>query len=436
MQKTSSSTHQEAQEAVQIGDYVYYHPAIGKGKFSKVYFGYHSSSNDNVAVKKISKKSIERSSLERIENEVELLKKIKHQNVVSFKDVIKGTSNIYIICEYANGGDLKTLMKSHGPFNEKETKFYINQIKDAMKCLRSHNIVHRDIKPRNLLVNFKKKRQSIHYNFQDIQIKLADFGFAKQLEEDFMSETLCGTPFYMAPEIICSNKVHKSSDLWSIGIILYEMHFGTYPFGEPQNMFELKREMEFSFPGIPGISKCQDIEWCEHFYDLLFSILNQDPDQRISWEHFFNHEWFTCKCKLWMTKRVLSEDEQILQKDYNRREGSSLQTEVTVPILISKQNLHNSISKDEVENKIVSMIELIENYCDGRSFSAPTTSVPIQLLFPSTYIKEEDHTVSQPINIPRSHITRSSTYRKADTTKSVLSYIGMSFDNIKKFASK
>ncbi len=399
----------QTEESVQIGDYVYYHPSIGRGKFSRVYFGYHNISGDNVAVKKISKKCIEKSGLDRIENEVALLKKINHENIVSFRDVIIGSSNIYIICEFANGGDLKGLMNSYGTFGQEETKFYVTQIRDALSCLSTHNIVHRDLKPKNLLINFKKKKQSIHYNFREIQVKIADFGFAKQLENhDIMSETLCGTPYYMAPEIICDNKQHRLSDIWSVGIIIYELYFGCYPFGNPENIMELKKEMQAHYPTIPKIPRQGEHDsYCNHFYDLITEMLCQDPEERITWEKFFNHKWFTCGCFLLNTETCST---PILN-------SKSSSPNITEPLTI-----HN---KRECSSKIVFMVEIIDDYCTRpTSFSAPKTSAPIQIVFP---------TQSKPIAIPKNHVTHvtTSTYKKSG----IFSYIGQSIDNLKRYAS-
>lgn len=472
------SKNVQTQEAVQVGNYIYYHPAIGSGKFSRVYFGYDSSNNRDISVKKISKKSIAKATAQRIENEVELLRKVKHKNIISFVDVIKGISNIYIICDFANGGDFKSLINSHAPFNENESKHYMFQIKEAMKCLHEHNIIHRDIKPKNLLVNFKKKRNSINYNYLDVEIKLADFGFAKELKNNIMTETLCGTPLYMAPEIICKNNVHQKSDIWSLGIILYEMAFKQYPFGTPENIMELRKEMDFHYPGIPNTKNV----YCKHFNELLTKMLHQDPEKRLEWIELFEHKWFNCNCNNINKCNTISiidreiidsstsnnhqhedsdsddsnnsndsddsnnsdnkEDKERYQSMKNTNEDNinkdlesfatvdigdlSIRNSVSKPVFISKQA--SSLHSDCTSGRIVSMVDYIENYCERPlSFSAPVSSAPVSLIFPK----------SKAIDILSKHIV-TSTYRKTEDTmgSNVYSYFAKSLDNLKKYASK
>jgi serine/threonine protein kinase len=124
--------------------------------------------------------------------------------------------------EFCGGGDLKQLLKEHGRFNEFQVQYFMRQIASALKCIHQQNIVHRDLKPQNILLTEKSTNS---------QLKLADFGLAKAYEkEDELFETNCGTPIYMAPEIQMALPYTDKADLWSVGVIMFELLAGVPPF--------------------------------------------------------------------------------------------------------------------------------------------------------------------------------------------------------------
>lgn len=289
--------------SIKVGDYIYYSPAIGKGSFSKVYLGTFnkdskditnsSNSKKNVAIKKIDSSSLKKLSTARLQREIDLLKKLKHPNIVEFIDSFTDVgNNVYVVTEYCNYGSLEQYIggkKYPGILlNEEEIKSLIIQLKEGLKFLLANNILHRDLKPQNIL---------LHKEGDVLLVKIADFGFAKyfeSLEEDTMMETLCGTPLYLAPEIIKDKRYTIYSDLWSIGVIIYQLFFHTTPFKQPKNILELLRNldiMKITFNNKDNNKNKNLIS--NDAKDLLTNLLSIDPTKRITWGNFFEHPWFT-----------------------------------------------------------------------------------------------------------------------------------------------
>ena len=276
-------------ECFKISKYLYYTPPIGKGSFSKVYLGYDPENRMNVAIKKVSLKDTKKMSLSRLQREIKLLKKLNHPNIVRFIDTFTDISdNVYVITEYCNYGSLEKFIGGKGDeivqLFEDEIKTLIYQLKEGLRYLLTNNILHRDIKPQNIL---------LHRDGDEINIKIADFGFAKHfevLEVDSMMETLCGTPLYLAPEIIIDKKYTLYSDLWSVGIIMYQLFYHTTPFQTPKNILELIRNIE-------KLNIIFKKDTSNNAQDLMKTLLNPDPVKRIDWGNFFNHTWFESDSK-------------------------------------------------------------------------------------------------------------------------------------------
>ena len=169
---------------------------------------------------------------------------------------------------------------------EKFAQNYSIQLKNGMQYLFEQNIIHRDLKPQNILVS------------NDNTLKICDFGFARHFDNNIMLGTICGSPLYMAPEIMNKNKYNSKVDLWSLGIIIYEMLFGVVPF-TGKNIFELMKnikEDKLHFSEMISISfRCKM---------MLVNLLKIDPDERMTWNDFFENEWFN--------KNLIEQDENKL----------------------------------------------------------------------------------------------------------------------------
>ena len=263
--------------AFTIGKYKVFKKRIGRGAFSIVYKGIEIDTNKVYAIKEINLDSLSKNK-ENIKRETKLMRKLKHRNIITLHDVIldKAYHNIYLILDYYKKGDLMTYL-GNKPLKEMYAKKYLRQIADGLKYLLDNNIMHRDIKPQNILIT----------DTNDLVI--TDFGFARYIDtsNDIMIQTLCGTPMYMAPEIMKHKKYDIKSDLWSVGIILYQMLFGCTPF-KAKNFIDLIGKIENSPIDIPEEFKISGL--CQ---DLLKGLLRKNPKERINWDEFFNHEWFS-----------------------------------------------------------------------------------------------------------------------------------------------
>uniref|UniRef100_A0A8C7VFU7 non-specific serine/threonine protein kinase n=1 Tax=Oncorhynchus mykiss TaxID=8022 RepID=A0A8C7VFU7_ONCMY len=202
---------------------------IGHGAFAVVFKGRHKERHDmEVAVKCINKKNLAKShSL--LGKEIKILKELKHENIVGLLDFQEMAGCVYLVMEYCNGGDLAEYLHSKATLSEDTIRIFLQQIAGAMKVLKEKGILHRDLKPQNILLCHPEGRKSSPNN---TCIKIADFGFARHLQCNTMAATLCGSPMYMAPEVIMSQNYDAKADLWSIGTIVYQCLTGKAPFQE------------------------------------------------------------------------------------------------------------------------------------------------------------------------------------------------------------
>ncbi|XP_060893628.1 serine/threonine-protein kinase ULK1a [Labrus mixtus] len=254
---------------------------IGHGAFAVVFKGRHKEKRDwEVAVKCINKRNLAKSQC-LLGKEIKILKELKHENIVRLLDYQEIGGCVYLVMEYCNGGDLAEYLHSKGTLSEDTIRVFLQQIAQAMKVLQGKGILHRDLKPQNILLCQPEGRRSSPTN---TCIKLADFGFARHLQIDTMAATLCGSPMYMAPEVIMSQTYDAKADLWSIGTIVYQCLTGKAPFhaSTPQ---ELRFFYESNMTLLPSIPK----ETSRKLRHLLLGLLQRNHKERISFDEFFHH---------------------------------------------------------------------------------------------------------------------------------------------------
>ncbi|XP_060737489.1 serine/threonine-protein kinase ULK1a isoform X2 [Tachysurus vachellii] len=254
---------------------------IGHGAFAVVFKGRHKERHEiEVAVKCINKKNLAKSQ-SLLGKEIKILKELKHENIVSLLDFQEISGCVYLVMEYCNGGDLAEYLHAKGSLSEDTIRSFLQQIAGAMSVLRSKGIIHRDLKPQNILLSYSTGRRISNNN---ICIKLADFGFARYLQGNTMAATLCGSPMYMAPEVIMSQNYDAKADLWSVGTIIFQCLTGKAPFqaSSPQELrlfYERNRKLN---PNIPR-------ETSGHLRHLLLGLLQRNHRDRMDFDKFFHH---------------------------------------------------------------------------------------------------------------------------------------------------
>ncbi|XP_037908173.1 serine/threonine-protein kinase unc-51 isoform X3 [Hermetia illucens] len=269
-----------------VGDYEYNNKdLIGHGAFAVVFKGRHrKKSNFPVAIKSITKKSLAKSQ-NLLGKEIKILKELTelhHENVVALLDCKESQHNVYLVMEYCNGGDLADYLGAKGTLSEDTIRLFLVQLAGAMKALFAKGIVHRDLKPQNILLSHNCGKALPAP--AKITLKIADFGFARFLQDGNMAATLCGSPMYMAPEVIMSLQYDAKADLWSLGTIVFQCLTGKAPF-QAHTPQELKMFYEQNCNLAPKIPPGTSPE----LTDLLMGLLRRNAKDRMAFEVFFNH---------------------------------------------------------------------------------------------------------------------------------------------------
>ncbi|XP_017071299.1 serine/threonine-protein kinase unc-51 isoform X2 [Drosophila eugracilis] len=274
-----------------VGEYEYSSKdMLGHGAFAVVYKGRHRKKHMPVAIKCITKKG-QLKTQNLLGKEIKILKELTelhHENVVALLDCKESPDCVSLVMEYCNGGDLADYLSVKGTLSEDTVRLFLVQLAGAMKALYTKGIVHRDLKPQNILLshNYGKTLPAP----SKITLKIADFGFARFLNEGAMAATLCGSPMYMAPEVIMSLQYDSKADLWSLGTIVYQCLTGKAPFyAQTPNELKFYYEQNDNLaPKIPnGVSP--DLR------DLLLCLLRRNAKDRISYESFFVHRFLQGK---------------------------------------------------------------------------------------------------------------------------------------------
>ena len=258
-----------------VGNYEYIPTPIGSGAFGSVYKGWNKDSFELVAIKQSKSGKI-------ANEEIKILRLcLKQVNIVKILGYEISPFFTWIIMEFCNM-DLAHYLAETGVLSEETTRIFFRQVASAMAFLQWRHIMHRDLKPQNLLLSFKP------YPFQNLHdldpnliiIKVADFGLARCLTRNNLTKSICGTPAYAAPEVKSGNYYDANADLWSIGVIIHECLTGKLPEIQQSNnnTYVLLCKPPY------GISK--------YLGDLLLRLLQFDPATRISFQDFFTHLFF------------------------------------------------------------------------------------------------------------------------------------------------
>ncbi|XP_052449075.1 calcium/calmodulin-dependent protein kinase type 1D-like isoform X3 [Carassius gibelio] len=261
-----------------IQDVFEFMEVLGSGAFSEVFMVKERKTGKLFALKCVKKKNKRDVNLE---NEIAVLRKIKHDNVVCLEDFYESRTHYYLVMQLVSGGELFDRILDRGMYSEADASLVIRQVLEAVSYLHKNGIVHRDLKPENLL----------YYSpDESSKIMVSDFGLSKMEEKGIMS-TACGTPGYVAPEVLAQKPYSKAVDCWSIGVITYILLCGYPPFYEETEtrLFSkiMKAQYEFDSPFWDDIS--------ESAKDFIRNMMQKNPKMRYDTEQALRHPWIIGK---------------------------------------------------------------------------------------------------------------------------------------------
>ncbi|XP_014475930.1 PREDICTED: serine/threonine-protein kinase MARK2-like isoform X2 [Dinoponera quadriceps] len=265
------SSRSRTSEEPHIGKYKLL-KTIGKGNFAKVKLAKHVPTGKEVAIKIIDKTQLNPGSLQKLFREVRIMKMLDHPNIVKLFQVIETEKTLYLVMEYASGGEVFDYLVLHGRMKEKEARAKFRQIVSAVQYCHQKKIIHRDLKAENLLLD------------SEMNIKIADFGFSNEFTPGNKLDTFCGSPPYAAPELFQGKKYDGPEvDVWSLGVILYTLVSGSLPF-DGSTLRELRERVLRGKYRIPFYMSTD----CEN---LLKKFLVLNPTKRASLENIMKDKW-------------------------------------------------------------------------------------------------------------------------------------------------
>ncbi|CAK9003316.1 unnamed protein product [Durusdinium trenchii] len=253
--------------------------SLGKGSFGVVRRVRRKGTDDVYALKTMQKMEVMSGQLiEQVEREIMVQQNLKHENVLRLFKHFEDEDNVYLLLEYCAKGELYQLLRTQKgrKFNEQTSRHFFVQLVRGLKYLHSHQIVHRDLKPENLLIT------------HDDVLKIADFGWCAAT--NVLRTTFCGTMDYLAPEMIQGSGHDQTLDIWSVGILLYEMMVGRPPFQSTNHTMLIDRILKIAIffpPGLPPL-----------VVDLVRRLLKREPSQRLPLDQVLRHPWVLSKAEV------------------------------------------------------------------------------------------------------------------------------------------
>ena len=380
-------------------DFYKYGRLIGQGAFGKVNLGLNVLTGRVVAIKSFNKKNLNspnNENMKKIIYETNLMKKLNHPNITKILEMFEDEKYILIIMEYINGGNLFSFVKKRRKLTEKISKILFKQIILGIKHIHSQNIVHRDVKLENILIDLNNT------------IKICDFGIGRILSsQNELLHDQCGTPMYMAPEILtCSKeKGYKGFpvDIWSAGIALYIMLSGALP-------FSVKNENDSFLDGNNNNNKRKNIalkkaiinnvpkrieKISDNARDLLHGLLNKDPEKRMTCDEILNHPWLNneeinnknSKHHLFTKAEMIMLSKTYI--DYRKANMEELQENFTISNLKRDKDINNNDKNVTTKSFILTpynslicgdddSIEEIEKYIDSEFDDFNNTNINLE----------------------------------------------------------
>jgi len=254
---------------------------LGKGQFGEVKLGVDTKTNEKIAVKIINKKKMKEKEIELVQREIDIMKLSKHPNIITFIDHFENSEYIFIVMEYLRYGTLQEYIKKTKNISEEICSNIIFQIAIALKYLHDFGIIHRDIKPDNIMI-------STNYNKEkDFKIKITDFGLSKILSPLETTTEGYGTLIFVAPEILTRSPYNRSIDIWSLGIVTYFLTSHMYPFSNQKNLIEKIINEKLKFPKEHWDKKSPEL------IDFIEKCLEKDQNKRVTIDKLLSHIWIS-----------------------------------------------------------------------------------------------------------------------------------------------
>ena len=384
-EKKNSQKNTTNKKSKRKGNYIL-EETIGEGAFAKVKLGKHIYTGEKVAIKILNKNKLFQdvneenengndndnilNDIKKIRKEINILKRLKHRNIVQLYEIMESKTNLYIIMEYCEGKDLFDYIVKKKFLSEKEACIFFQQIIDGVEYLHLSRITHRDLKPENLLLD------------KNNRICISDFGLSTMSDKiDSLLETPCGTPSYAPPEMLRGEKYDGcKSDIWSCGIILYSMLVGNLPFAESKEDLIYKNIMKHNYYYPQHLSN--------EAIDLIENMLNIYPDERYNFSQIKNHKWFNIiqpklRPGIIFGIHKIPIDEKILEKveqfGYDRKKcyesitNNCYDTNSSIYFLLLKQNIdkNNSSIGDLFSDEYLKFIKDSSNWIYPEKINDP-----------------------------------------------------------------
>ena len=311
--------------------------SIGKGGFGSVWKVRHKITKQIFAIKVINKESIVKQKMvEQTNREIEIMYKLDHPHIIKLYSHFEDDEDFCLIMQIASKGQLYSIIKRLKRLDQRTAAQYMREVISAIKYLHTRNppIIHRDIKPENILLD------------QEGRCKLADFGWSNFDVGDKFRDTYCGTPEYLAPEMITKSGHNESVDIWALGVLLFEMLTGRTPFNFTGDRIQLFNNI-----------KTLRIVWTDDFpqlaKDLVGKILRLNPKDRLTLDEIINHQWFR---DVPIIKPVLT---PIIYNERQKLESHLIQS---IPEFDKERNIMNkSAMVNKPQNKVTRIISHNEN---------------------------------------------------------------------------
>ncbi|XP_057418030.1 serine/threonine-protein kinase ATG1t [Lotus japonicus] len=265
-------------------DYYILKSKIGEGSSSAVWRAEQRPSGEEVAVKQVLLSKLNPRLKACLDCEINFLSSVNHPNIIRLLNFFQADGCVYLVLEFCAGGNLASYIRCHGRVQQQTARNFMQQLGSGLKVLHSHGIIHRDLKPENILLSSHQA---------DAVLKIADFGLSRKITRpgEFV-ETVCGSPLYMAPEVLQFQRYDNKVDMWSVGAILFELLNGYPPFNGRNNVQLLNNIRSCtSLPFSPLILSGLDPDCL----DICSRLLCLNPAERLSFDEFYWHSFLRRK---------------------------------------------------------------------------------------------------------------------------------------------